>query len=69
MTAVLKQQDTPITPMLYMALELSNKKWKLGFNNGKKMRQHTIDAGDWVALNEKIGLVKESLNLGTIVGS
>ena len=31
---------------LYMALELSNRKWKLGFSDGTKWRQRTITAGD-----------------------
>ncbi len=30
--------------VLYMAMELSNKKWKLGFGNGSKLRRKSIDA-------------------------
>jgi transposase len=40
---------------LYMALELSNTKWKLGFSNGKKIRQVTIAARDLVELEDEIG--------------
>ncbi len=31
---------------LYVALELSNSKWKLGFSNGKKVRERTVYARD-----------------------
>jgi len=32
--------------VLYMALELSNRKWKLGFSDGSKLRKRTVTAGD-----------------------
>lgn len=63
MKANLNTQDTVTTSTLYMVLELSNKKWKLGFSDGEKSRQNTIDAGDWIALNEKIRHAKEKLKL------
>ena len=34
MTAVLEGKDNVNGAILYMALELSNKNWKLGFSNG-----------------------------------
>ena len=42
--------------ILYMAMELSARKWKLGFTVGlgQKPRQRTIDAGDLEALCEAI---------------
>jgi transposase len=46
MNAILQTNDTALASALYMAMELSNKKWKLGFSNGEKNRIITIDAGD-----------------------
>jgi len=57
MTAVLPSKDIANGLVLYMAMELSNKKWKLGFSNGSKVRQVTIESGDWVALT---GAVKQA---------
>ncbi len=48
---------------MYIAFELSNKKWKLGFSNGKKVRQITIDAGNLASLQQQIGLAKEKFSL------
>ncbi len=49
--------------VLFLALELSNKKWKLGFSNGVKNRIKTIDAGDWLSLRSEIDQAKEKLNI------
>ncbi len=38
--------DSTQTSNLYIAFELSNKKWKLMFSDGRKRRQRTIEAGD-----------------------
>lgn len=46
-----------------MALELSNKKWKLGFSNGTKIREVMIEAGDLSALHEQMALAKDKLKL------
>jgi len=54
MKAALQTKDSVSGDVLYMALELSNKKWKLGFSNGEKIRTKTIDAGDWVNLRAEI---------------
>jgi transposase len=50
---------------LYLAFELSNKKWKLGFTIGlgQKPRERTIDAGDLLALEEEIRLAKKRFHL------
>lgn len=59
MTAILVSNDSGSTQVLYMALELSNKKWKLGFSNGVKVREVTIEAGDvgMLGSSESYGLV------------
>ncbi len=63
MTAVLKDKDTATEAILYMVLELSNKKWKLGFSDGSQQRQVTIAAGDWLALRTQIYRAREKLKL------
>ncbi len=65
MTAVLKMKDNANHTTLYMALELSDKKWRLGFSNGEKHRQITIAAGDWVALHVQVDRAKQKLKLAT----
>jgi transposase len=62
MKTVLQSKDTATYPALYMAMELSNKKWKLGFSNGERIRVKTIAAGDWPALLLEIELAKAKLN-------
>lgn len=62
MTTVLQQHNNAKHPNLYMALELANKTWKVGFHNTVKCRSKTIEAGDLVALELEIRLAKEKLN-------
>jgi transposase len=63
MTAILQGKDNLSEQVLYMALELSNKTWKLGFSNGTKIRQKSITAGDWVELHTQMDLAKQKLRL------
>ena len=63
MTAILQNDNNALGLVLYMAIELSNKTWRLGFSNGKKARQITLEAGDLGALEEQITLAKEKLKL------
>jgi transposase len=62
MKAVLQTKDSVLYGELYIALELSNKKWKLGFSNGDKHRIKTINAGDWQALLVEIAQAKVKLH-------
>ncbi len=52
-------------PTLYLAFELSNKKWKLGFTTGlgQNPRERAIDAGDLQALEEEIRRAKQRFDL------
>lgn len=50
--------------VLYMAMELSNRKWKLGFSNGSKLRRKCIDARDREGLLQEVALAKSKLKLG-----
>ncbi len=62
MKTVLQSKDNVFNPVLYMAFELSAKKWKLAFGNGKRTRMKTIAAGDWTALLAEIERAKSKLN-------
>jgi hypothetical protein len=58
-TTTLQKQDTTGSAVLYMALELSNAKWKVGFSNGEKIRQVTITARDLGELEDEIEKARE----------
>ncbi len=63
MATVLKQQDNGWEQVLYMALELSNTKWKLAFSAGDRIRKKSMDAGDLAALEREIGKAKQRFGL------
>ncbi len=63
MTADLKTREYESTSVLYMAMELSNKIWRLAFGAGKRARQVCIDAGDIAALGEQLVNAKAKLGL------
>jgi len=62
MKAILQSNDNATHQVLYMALELSNKKWKLGFSNTERIRVKTIGAGDWPALQHELELARSKLH-------
>ena len=43
-SATLMSKGTTAEPALYMAMELSNKRWKLVFGDDNKQRRVTIDS-------------------------
>lgn len=55
--------NTLTTGVLYMAIELSQSKWCLGFSNGLKTRRVTVDSNDQIRLFEEIIKAKDKLNL------
>nr|VFJ68205.1 MAG: transposase [Candidatus Kentron sp. DK] len=63
MKAILQSQEYLGKTILYMAMELSNAKWKLGFSNGSKERVVTVEAGSWLDLLKQVALAKEKLHL------
>lgn len=63
MTTVLEPNDNASAAVLYMVLELSHKRWKLGFSDGARHRQVSIEAGDWLALDAQMRQAKAKLNL------
>lgn len=62
-------QYTTIQPHLYMAFELSQSKWMLGFTIGfgQRPRLRTIAARDLAALQSEIHLARERFGLGAEV--
>jgi len=46
-----------------MAMELSDRSWKLGFSNGRKVRERNVCAGDCEASEREVSLAKERLGL------
>jgi transposase len=58
MTADLQVQAYESEAVLYMALELSNTKWRLAFGDGSRQRQVGIAAGAIGELLEQLGKVK-----------
>jgi len=57
--------DTPQPQYLYMAIELSNEKWKLGFSIGfgQAPRLRDLDARDLAGLVKEIHMAKERFGL------
>ena len=63
MTADLRQQGYETLEVLYMAIELSDKKWRLAFGDGARQRQVVIEAGDIGGLCEQIAKAKAKWGL------
>ena len=49
--------------VLYMAMELGDKKWRLRFGDARKVRDKSVPAGDQVGLRRAIATAKERLGL------
>lgn len=60
-----QQQCSENSPVLYLAFDLSNKKWKLGFSIGlgQKVRIRTIESGDMTSLRAEISLARKRFHL------
>ena len=63
MTVTLQAQAYVSDPILYMALELSNKTWKLGLSDGNRRRQMSVSAGDTSGLLLQIAGAQEKFGL------
>lgn len=63
MKQTLQQQAYVREPVLYMALELSAKSWKLAFGDGAHQRQKTVTAGDRVGVLSAISQAKQKFGL------
>lgn len=49
--------------VLYIAMELSQRRWRLGFSNGDKIRQKSIEARNRGAFLEQVALARSKLRL------
>jgi len=65
MNTTLHSQNYSTAPVLYMAMELDDKHWKLRFSNGSKKRSKTVEALNQDQLLSEIGQSKERLKLPT----
>ena len=63
MSATLQSECYENEAVLYMALELSNRKWRVGFGDGRRRRQVTVEAGDLAGLQAEIERAREKLKL------
>ncbi len=68
--ATVQVKDTPKEGVLYMAMEMGEKSWKLLFSSGEVKRngqlrlyQRSIDGSDWSGLSKAIEKAKERLGL------
>src|SRR3989337_881001 len=61
--AALRNEDTASAPVLYMALELSNKSWRLVFGDGTKRRQGSVPAADLAKLACAVAKAKEHFKM------
>jgi transposase len=65
----LQSKDNTVEQRLYMAMELSDKQWKLVFSDGGEKRRHeTMEAGHRMELVEAIRKAKEKFGLSPEVG-
>lgn len=58
-----KQKDNAIEPVLYMALELSNKTWKVVFGDGVRRRRVSVEAGSLKQLQAGLSEAKSRFEL------
>jgi hypothetical protein len=56
-------EGSAAAPVLYMALELSNRSWRLAFGDGAKHRQVSVPAADLAALGCAVAKAKERFKL------
>ena len=61
-----RREDNARLERLHVAIELSRKKWKLGFSDGrvKRARTRTIEAGDWERFVGEVSRAKERFRMG-----
>jgi len=63
MTVALQEKAYVGEVVLYMALELSNRSWKVCFGDGRRRRRVSVEAGDVDKLREQIENAKKKLGL------
>jgi transposase len=58
-----EKQDSTRKQVLYISLELSDKRWKLTFGDGQRKRERTIAAGDLKAFQEELAKARKHFKL------
>ena len=61
--ATLQGNDTAVTAVLYMALELSKSKWKVGFEHNGRRRRVSVEGGNLAELAAALGEAKAKFKL------
>lgn len=61
--ATLQRDDKSFVPVLYMAMELSNRNWKLLFGDGARRCQLSIAAGELLRLHEAVIKARQRFEL------
>jgi len=61
--ATLRDQEYAVEPVLYIAMDLSSKQWKLVFGDGVRRRRITIEACNLAAFGEALSKAKEKFGL------
>ena len=56
-------EGSATAPVLYMALELGNKSWRLALSDGAKSHQVSVPAADLGKLAEAVAKAKERFKL------
>lgn len=62
-TTTVQEHGSATRPVLYLALELGDKKWRLAFSDGSRTRQVSIPGSDLVALGEAQAKAKQHWGL------
>ena len=58
-----EEKDSTSKQVLYISLELSNRKWKLTYGDGKRKRERTITAADLEAFQEELAKTRKRFKL------
>ena len=61
--AARRNEDSASAPVLYMALELSNKSWRLALSDGARRRQVSVPAADLMKLSQAVAKAKERFGM------
>ena len=61
--ATLRSEDITVEKSLYMAFELSERKWKLAFSDGGRVKHQVIAAGATLELHDAIEAVRRRFGL------
>ena len=61
--AALGNEDNASAPVLHMALELSNKSWRLALSDGARRRQVSVPAADLMKLSQAVAKAKERFGM------